>query len=77
MIGINQTLQTSLNCRYRTVTAGLCPTLDQEDKSMLTQAPRTIETRDDLPKTDLLAVQTNVHTATLTNLQSSTGLQSP
>ena len=44
---------------------------------MLNQALGTIEVRDDFPKTDLLAVQTKVLTATLTYLHPSKGLQSP
>ncbi len=74
---INQTLQTPLNCRYCTVTAGLCPTLGQDCKSMLNQALGTIEIREYSPKTDLLTAQTKVRTATLTYLQPSASLQSP
>ncbi len=74
---INQTLQTPLNCRYCTVTAGLCPTLGQEYKSMFNQALGTIEIRDYSPKTNLLTAQAKVRTATLTYLQPSASLQSP
>ena len=77
MTCIIQALQTPVSCRYRTVTAGLCPTLGQDYKSMLNQALGTIEIREYSPKTDLLTAQTKVRTATLTYLQPSASLQSP
>jgi hypothetical protein len=77
MIRINQTLQTPVHCRHRTVTAGLCPTLGQEDKSMLNQAPGTTEIHDYAAKADGLVVATKASTTVLTNLQPSANLQSP
>ena len=77
MISINQTLQTLENCRYRTVTAALCPTPGHGPKSMLNQALGTIEIGDYSPKTDLLTAQIKIRTTTLTYLQPSASLQSP
>jgi len=77
IIRINQTLQIPLNCRYSTVTAGLCQTLGQEYKSVLNQALVTIEIFDYSPKTDLLRAQPKVRITTLTYLQPSANLQSP
>jgi len=77
MTRIKQTLQTPVNGRYRTVTAPLCPTPGQDAKSMLNQALRTTEIRDDPPETGGLTAQTKAGTTVLTYLQLSAGLQSP
>ena len=77
MTRINQTLQTPENCPYQTVTAALCPTSDQEAKSMLNHALKITEIRDFLPEIDLLAVETKASTMVLTYLQPSASLQSP
>jgi hypothetical protein len=66
MIRINQALQTPVNCRYRTVTAVLCPTSEQEAKSMLNQAPGNIGIGDYAAGTDLLIVATKTSTTVLT-----------
>jgi len=77
MIRINQTLQTPENCLYQTVTAALCPTSDQQAKSMLNDALGTTEIHDFPPEIDLLAVETKASTLVLTYLQPSASLQSP
>ena len=77
MIRINQTLQTPENCLYQTVTAALCPTSDQQAKSMLNHALGTTEIHDFPPEIDLLAVETKASTLVLTYLQPSASLQSP
>jgi hypothetical protein len=77
MIGINQTLQTPENCLYQTVTAALCPTSDQQAKSMLDHALEITEIRDYPPETDVLSVETKASTIVLTHLQPSASLQSP
>jgi hypothetical protein len=77
MIRINQTLQTPENCLYQTVTVALCPTSDQQAKSMLDHALEITEIRDFLPEIDLLAVETKASTMVLTYLQPSASLQSP
>jgi hypothetical protein len=77
MIHISQTLQTPENCRYRTVTAALCPASDQGVKSTLNQALEITEIRDHPPETDVLMVGTKVTTIILTYLQPSASLQSP
>jgi hypothetical protein len=77
MIRINQTLQTPENCLYQTVTAALCPTSDQQAKSMLDHALESTEIRDYRPETDVLSVETKSSTIVLTHLQPSASLQSP
>jgi hypothetical protein len=77
MIRINQTLQTPENCLYQTVTAALCPTSDQQAKSMLHHALEITEIHDFPPEIDLLAVATKSSTIVLTHLQPSASLQSP
>ena len=77
MTPIKQTLQTPVNGRYRTVTAALCPTPDQDAKSMLNPALRTTEIRHYPPQTGGLAAQTKACTRILAYLQPSAGLQSP
>ena len=77
MIRINQVLQTPAHCRYRTVTAALCPTLDPEAKSMLNHALGITEIRDYRQEIDVLAVETKASTIVLTYLQPSASLQSP
>ena len=77
MTHIKPTLHTPVNCRYRTVTAPLCPTPGQDAKSMLNQALGTTEIRDYPAETDALAVQTKAGTTVLTCLQPSARLQSP
>jgi hypothetical protein len=77
MIGINKTLQIPENCPYQTVTATLCPTSDQEAKSMLDHALEITEIRDFPPETDVLAMETKASTIVLTYLQPSANLQSP
>jgi hypothetical protein len=77
MIRINQTLQTPENCRYRTVTAALCPASEQGVKSTLNQAMEITEIRDHPPETDVLAMETKASTTVLTYLQPSAKLQSP
>ena len=77
MIRINQALQTPVNCRYRTVTAVLCPTSEQEAKSMLNQAPGSTEIRDYAAKTDGLVVANKASTTILTYHRPSANLQSP
>ncbi len=74
---INQTLQTPEYCLYRTVTAALCPTSDQEAKLMLNHALGITEIHDFPPEIDLLAVETKASTIVLTHLQPSASLQSP
>ena len=77
MIRIKQTLQTPENCRYRTVTATLCHTSDQQAKSMLNHALGITEIRDIPPEIDVLTVETKASTIVLTHLQASASLQSP
>jgi hypothetical protein len=77
MIRVNQTLQTPENCRYRTVTAALCPTSEQGVKSTLNQALEITERRDYPPETNVLTVGTKASTTVLTYLQASASLQSP
>ncbi len=77
MIRIKQTLQSPVNGRYRTATAALCLTPGQHAKSMLNQAPRATEIRDNPPETEVLTVQTKACTTVLTDLQPSADLQSP
>jgi hypothetical protein len=74
---IKQTLKTPENCRHRTVTAALCPTSDQQAKSMLNHALEITEIRDYPPETDVLAAETKASTIVLTHLQPSANLQSP
>jgi hypothetical protein len=74
---IKQTLQTSENCLYQTVTAALCPTSDQHAKSMPDHALEITEIHDFPPEIDLLAVETKASTIVLTHLQPSANLQSP
>jgi hypothetical protein len=77
MIRIIQALQTPVSCRYRTVTAGLCPTSEQEAKSMINQALGATKTRDYTANTDELLVVTKAPTTVPTYQQPSTNLQSP
>jgi hypothetical protein len=77
MIRINQTLQTPVNCRHRTVTATLCPASDQGAKSTINQALEITEIRDYPPKTDVLTVGTKASTIVLTYFQASANIQSP
>jgi uncharacterized protein YejL (UPF0352 family) len=77
MIRINQTLQTPENCLYQTVTAALCPTSDQQAKSILNHALGITEIHDFPPEIDLLVVETKASTIVLTHLQPSASLQSP
>ena len=77
MTRINQTLQTPAHCSCRTVTVALCPTSDQEPKSMLNHALGITEIRDYMPETNVLAVKTKTSTIVLTHLQSSASIQSP
>jgi hypothetical protein len=77
MIRINQALQTAENCRYRTVTAVLCPTSEQEAKSMINQALGATEIPDYTVNTDELAVVTKASTTVPTYQQPSASLQSP
>ena len=77
MIRINQTLQTPVHCRYRTVTAALCPTSDQEANSMLKQALENTEIRDYPTRTEVLALANKASTTILTYPQASANLQSP
>jgi hypothetical protein len=74
---IRPTLQTYLNCPHSPETAPLCPTPDQDAKSMLNQALRTTESRDYPPQTEVLAAQTKAGTTVLAYLQPSASLQSP
>ncbi len=74
---INQTIQTPENCLCQTVTAALCPTSDQEAKSMLNHALGTTEIHDFPPEIDVLAVETKASTTIRTHLQPSASLQSP
>jgi len=77
MIGINQTLQIQVNCLCQTVMAALCPTSDQEAKSMINPTLGTTEMRDYAAKTDGLVVTTKASATVLTYHQPSTILQSP
>jgi|GEM_PF-2721176 len=77
MIRINQTLQAPENCLYQTVTAALCPSSDQQAKSLLDHALGITEIHDFPPEIDLLAVETKSSTIVLTYLQPSASLQSP
>ena len=77
MIRINQTLQTPENYLYQIVTAALCPTSDQEIKSILNHALGITEIRDHPPGIDVLTVETKASTSVLTYLQPSASLQSP
>ena len=77
MIGINQSLQTLGNCRYRTVTAALCPTSDQESKSLLNHALEITEIREFLSEINLLTVETEASATVLTYHQPGANLQSP
>jgi hypothetical protein len=74
---INQALQTPENCFYQTVTAALCPTSDQQAKSMLNHTLGITDIHDFPPEIDLLAVETKASTIVLTHLQPSASLQSP
>jgi hypothetical protein len=76
MIGINQTLQTPENCLCQTVTAVLCPTSDQQAKSMLNRALGITEIHAFPLEIDLLAVETKSSTIVFTHLQPSASLQS-
>jgi len=77
MTRINQVLQTPVHCRYRTVTAALCPTSDQEAKSMLKRALENTKIRDYPTKTEVLAAATTASTTVFTYHQPSANLQSP
>jgi hypothetical protein len=74
---IRPTRLTHLNCPHSPETAPLCPTPDQNTKSMLNQALRTTEIRDYPAETEVLAVQTKAGTTVFACLQPSATLQSP
>jgi hypothetical protein len=77
MTRINQVVKTHLNCRYRIVMAVLCPTSEQEAKSMLKQAPGVTDIRDYGPKTDGQVVASKASSTVLTYYQPGANLQSP
>ena len=77
MTRINQVVKTHVNCRYRIVMAALCPTSEQEAKSMLKQALGTTEVRGYAASTDGLVVATKASTTVPTYHQAGANLQSP
>ncbi len=77
MIRTNQILQIPVNCRYQAVTAELCPTSDQEAKSILNHSLGITEIHDYTPEIDVRVVKTKASTIILTYFQASANIQSP
>jgi hypothetical protein len=77
MTRIKQTLKIYVNCRYRTVTAPLCPMPDQGAKTMLNFALRTTAIPGYPPETDGIALAWATCTVALRNPQPGARLQSP
>jgi len=74
---IKLTLKITVSCRYRTVTALLCPTPRQYAKSMPNFAPGSAAIADYPTEIDAMATSRTTVTDTLRNLQPGELLQSP